>query len=31
LKKGRTALIMRLKRPWEEKEIKILNFDIVIV
>jgi inhibitor of cysteine peptidase len=31
LKKGRTALIMRLKRPWEEEEIKILNFDIVIV
>lgn len=30
LKKGRTTLIMRLRRPWEEEVVRILNFDVVI-
>jgi inhibitor of cysteine peptidase len=31
LKKGRTTLTMRLRRPWEEEVIKILHFDVVII
>jgi inhibitor of cysteine peptidase len=30
LKEGKTMITMRLKRPWEDDTIKILNYDVKI-